>query len=392
MALSLDDIKFLRTERASSTMQAYAAADLSAANTLPLLTELRKGVSASEAGAILTTLRLRQHAATKFPRHAHDMLFTAASLQQASHPLARSYRARLIESDAVLDLCCGIGADSLAFAAAGKSTLGLDIDPARIAIARHNADIMRLAPVFRRCDIRQSIPSGFGCVFYDPARRDGQGRRIRHVERYQPPLSLIRAVRAREVLVKLSPGLDLTQVESYGGQVEFISIGGRLTEALLWLHLPSGPPKAALLSDKGSWQMTRRDEADGTFSSPRAWLIEPDPAILRAGLLRQLAQDLDAAMLDETIAYLTAESKPDTPWARAWQILDWMPFQLKRLRRYLVERGVGSVTVKKRGFPLSPEELIARLRLKDGRASRILVMTRHEGKPIAIICRDAPFG
>ena len=178
----------------------------------------------------------------------------------------------------------------------------------------------------------------------------------------------------------------------YGGQVEFISINGRLTEALLWLHLPSAPPKAVLLSEKGSWRMTRRDDARAALSSPKAWLIEPDPAILRAGLVRQLAQDLDATMLDETIAYLTADRKPETPWARHWQILDWMPFQLKRLRRYLAERGVGSVAVKKRGFPLRPEELIARLRLKDGRESRILVMTRRAGKPIAIICKAAEFG
>ena len=69
-------------------------------------------------------------------------------------------------------------------------------------------------------------------------------------------------------------------------------------------------------------------------------------------------------MLDETIAYLTLDLKTDTPWGRYWQVMDWMPFQLKRLRRHLVERGAGKLTVKKRGFPLAPEDLIVRLRLK----------------------------
>ena len=91
-------------------------------------------------------------------------------------------------------------------------------------------------------------------------------------------------------------------------------------------------------------------------------------------------------MLDETIAYLTADRPVPTPWCRTWRILDWMPFQLKRLRRYLADRGVGRVTVKKRGFPLTPQELIARLRLKGGDESRVLVMTRHNGKPFAIVC------
>lgn len=97
-------------------------------------------------------------------------------------------------------------------------------------------------------------------------------------------------------------------------------------------------------------------------------------------------------MLDETIAYLTMDLKTDTPWGRYWQVMDWMPFQLKRLRRHLVERGAGKLTVKKRGFPLAPEDLIVRLRLKSGSESRVLVMTRHNGKPIAIICEDPSFG
>ena len=88
------------------------------------------------------------------------MLFTDDGLQQASHPSIRQYRAGLIESEAVLDLCCGIGADTLAFAAAGHDAIGVDIDPVRIAIARHNASVMGLAARFEVADIRESIPRG----------------------------------------------------------------------------------------------------------------------------------------------------------------------------------------------------------------------------------------
>ncbi len=392
MSLFPPDIDFLRSARARASLKEYATADLSAANTLPLLSEMRTRHSASEASAILTTLRLRAKAARKFPRFAGEMLFTAAGLQQASQPLARDYRAGMIASADVLDLCCGIGADSLAFAAAGRQVLGLDIDPARIAIAQHNAGVMGLEAEFRVADIRKFLPGGYDCAFYDPARRDQQGRRIHHVERYQPPLSLIRAAEAREILVKLSPGVDLRHLDGYGGHVEFISVGSQLCEALLWLHQPSSPPSATLLSAGGTLNMRHCGIDEAPVSPPLAWLIEPNPALLRAGLVRQLAHELRAALLDPSIAYLTAASHQPTPWARAWRILDWMPFQLKRLRRYLVERGISRITVKKRGFAMSPEDLINRLRLKKGVEARALVMTRHLGKPIAIICEDAPFG
>ncbi len=389
MALRLDDIAFLRSERGNQFLIAYADCDTSESNTLPLLSELRKSLSPAEASAVLTTLRLRKKAETKFPRFAGGMLFTADGLQQASHPLVRRYRAALIASRDVLDVCCGIGGDSLAFAAAGKQVLGLDIDPVRIAIARHNAAATGLGAAFQVTDATRAIPGGFSSIFFDPGRRDGQGRRIRHVEQYLPPLSLLRSWQADDIIVKLSPAVDLRQLEAYGGQVEFISAMGQMTEALLWQNRPSSWPSATLLSDDGAYHLKSECRTRVAVAAPKAWLFEPDPAVLRAGLVQDLARQLKAAMIDETIAYLTMDARVETPWGRYWRILDWMPFQLKRLRTYLVERGVGSVTVKKRGFAMSPEALTARLRLRDDDEARVLVMTRHRGKPIAVIC--APY-
>jgi hypothetical protein len=66
-----------------------------------------------------------------------------------------------------------------------------------------------------------------------------------------------------------------------------------------------------------------------------------------------------------------------------------MPFQLKRLRAYLRENNVGRVTVKKRGSPITPEELIQQLRLKEGEEERVLFLTQMQGKPIVIIALPA---
>jgi hypothetical protein len=120
-------------------------------------------------------------------------------------------------------------------------------------------------------------------------------------------------------------------------------------------------------------------------------LFEPDPALIRAGLLAEVAGHFyKGFLLDETIAYFTAHAyDPTLPdhLARAWRILDWMPFNLKKLRAYLRERSVGSVTVKKRGTVVTPEVLIPQLKLK-GDVSRTLVLTRCRGEQIVIICQD----
>ncbi len=68
------------------------------------------------------------------------------------------------------------------------------------------------------------------------------------------------------------------------------------------------------------------------------------------------------------------------PFARAFTIDDYFPFQLKRLRAYLRQRGIGRVTIKKRGSPLEPEALRQALRLRgDNEATVFLtqVMGRH---------------
>ena len=63
----------------------------------------------------------------------------------------------------------------------------------------------------------------------------------------------------------------------------------------------------------------------------------------------------------------------------------WFPFQLKRLRAYLRVRGVGRLTIKKRGSPIDVDQLRQQLKPR-GSEQRTLILTRHAGKPIVIVC------
>jgi hypothetical protein len=121
-----------------------------------------------------------------------------------------------------------------------------------------------------------------------------------------------------------------------------------------------------------------------SLSPPLDYLYEPDPAVLRAGLVALLGDRLQAAQLDPDIAYLTGAQLIETPFARSWAVQDWFPFQLKRLRSYLRARSVGRVTVKKRGSPLDPQDLARQLRLQ-GEAHALLFLTHLDGKPIVIV-------
>lgn len=380
-----DDIAFLTSPQGHALCQQLASLDLS--NPLPLLTRLRKDYTPQQAAAAVTMARLRQKAKDKFGVYAASMLFTEVALEQASHPAVRRYRAQRIGTQSMLDAGCGIGADSLAFAAEGAEVYGLDLDPVRVEMARHNARVMGLENArFAVQDVRERVLTTDGTIFYDPARRDAQGRRIFDVERYIPSLSLVRGWQADRIVVKLSPGVALDQLSAYGGQVEFISVDGDLKEAVLWLG--DGSMAATLIQASGAvlhWQPSAYETVP--TGPPADWLVEPDPSLIRAGYVQDVVAQTGGHQLDETIAYITTQQRPESPWLRSWAILDWMPFHLKRLRAYLRDHNVGRVTVKKRGSPITPEELTARLKLR-GTESRTLILTRFQGQSIVIICAD----
>jgi hypothetical protein len=185
--------------------------------------------------------------------------------------------------------------------------------------------------------------------------------------------------------VKISPGVKLDELAGYEAEVEFISLDGELKEAVLWFGpLKTAHRRATLLP--GPYTLTAAPDSLLPIREPQAFLYEPDPAILRAGLVTTLGAQLNAAQLDPDIAYLTSEKLQTTPFARAWAVEDWFPFQLKRLRAYLRERNIGNVTVKKRGSPLVPEALIRDLKLS-GENECTIFLTHLRGKAIVVIAQ-----
>lgn len=354
----------------------------------------------------LETAILRQEATVKYPAPlAARMYLTREALEQATPFEVSTYRAERYRSQfspaCIVDLGCSIGSDTMALTSIAP-TLGIDRDPLRLRMAYANLDTFSNMPelakdvhqvCFLQANLMNPLPitsQASTALFFDPARRANQ-RRIFSVDDYQPPLSMIGEWLPQfpALGVKLSPGVDLSELAEYQAEIEFISLYGELKECVLWFGpLRNTARRATLLPSRAqmaSEELASISEPAAQLSPPQSFLYEPDPAILRAGLVRSLAEQINAAQLDPDIAYLTSRELTPTPFARAWLIEDWFPFQLKRLRSHLREHGIGKVTVKKRGSPLEPEALIHSLRL-EGEAARILVLTHLKGEPIVLIC------
>ncbi|MGW5493894.1 THUMP-like domain-containing protein [Streptomyces olivaceoviridis] len=383
--------------------------DTEPARELAVATRLRRDHPAELVSAALGQARLRQRAVAKFgPEDAGRMFFTPNGVEQSTRASVAAYRAgRLKELGVacVADLCCGIGGDAIALARAGIRVLAVDRDPLTAAVARANAEALGLAGLIevREADVTEVDTAGYDAVFVDPARRGVQstgaarsasvrgggratGGRVFDPEAYSPPLSwaVATALKAPRAALKVAPGIP-HEVVPAAAEAEWISDGGDVKEAVLWFGTGApGAVRATLLP--GPRTLLGRGLPDPAVRPVGRYLYEPDGAVIRAHLVAEVAEEVGGGLLDPTIAYVTTDEARPTPYATGYEITDRLPFNVKKLKALLREREVGTLTVKKRGSAVEPEELRRKVRPQGPNAATVF-LTRVAGAPTMLIGR-----
>ncbi|MGW4137019.1 class I SAM-dependent methyltransferase [Streptomyces mirabilis] len=364
------------------------------AQELAVATRLRRDHPADLVSAALGQARLRQRAAAKFgAEDAERMYFTPNGVEQSTRTTVATHRARRLRSlgvRSVADLCSGIGGDAIALARAGIRVLAVDRDPLTVAVARANAEALGLADLIevREADVTEVGTEAYDAVFVDPARRGGRGR-IFDPEAYSPPLSwaIATALKAPLAALKIAPGVPHEAVPAEA-EAEWISDAGDVKEAVLWFGTEPGLVRATLLP--GPRELRGRGLPDPAVREVGRYLYEPDGAVIRAHLVAEVAEEVDGGLVDETIAYITADELRPTSYAAAYEITDRLPFNVKKLKALLRERGVGVLTVKKRGSAVEPEELRKKaLPKQHGPHSATVFLTRVAGAPTMLLGHPA---
>jgi hypothetical protein len=396
---ALAQLTWLRSPDGAAALAMAVRLQADGTELLPGLARLRAEVGAEHAGPAWELARLRARARPVFGDDADVLLLTADTLEQAGRPgLAARRAARLLAggTDTVADLGCAAGTDTIALARTGASVVAVDRDPVARALTTANAEALGVADRVRVVDAdvvdlvaaaSDGRVAGCGAAVLDPARRAG-GRRQLDPDRWSPPWSTVTALLGRvpTAVVKVAPGLDHDRVPA-GIEAEWVSVGGSIVEALLWGSAVSQTwRRATLVRGAEVLELTAPDDPGPAPTGPvRGWLHEPDPALIRSGLLSLVAADLTATLVDPTIAYLTSDAPADSPWVSSYRVREVLPFNVKKLKALLRTRGIGRVVVKKRGSPIEPESLVRQLR-GPGSDSAVVVVTRVAGAPTVLLC------
>ncbi|WP_342373182.1 class I SAM-dependent methyltransferase [Propioniciclava soli] len=367
---------------AARPVLAAAAAEADPAS-LAAGTRLRALTAPDLAAAALAQVALRRRARAKFGDRAERLFLTPDGLEQATRAEVAVRRARrfaALGARRVVDLGCGIGADALAVLDGGLDVVAVERDEATAVFAA--ANLGREVVTGDAEERWPELSASDTAVFADPARRTASGRSWR-VEDLSPPWPFVASLLdgTRPACVKLGPGVPHAVLPP-GADAEWVSDAGTVVECAVWAGPGLAGGARTAVVDGVELPGSGRPPAD--VGPVAAFVYEPDGAVVRAGLVDELAGLLRAHRVASGIAYLTADAALPTPFATCFRVLDVLPFDEKVLRAWVRERGIGTLEIKKRGLDVDPAALRKRLK-PTGRASATLILTPTERGAVALV-------
>lgn len=392
MTASLDDYRWL-TDSAARPWLKRAADELAAGTPLvTLVTRLRRELPAERTHVVLECLELRKRAREKFVR-ADEMFFTPLGLAQATdETLARYKASRFSANETIADLCCGIGGDLMALGNCRNCT-GVDRDPIAAHLARVNACVNGRTKVTVECRaVTADALAACDAWHIDPDRRP-QGRRTVRTELFEPPWEVVETLLSRcgSAAVKLAPATTLAVDVAGRCEREWIESFGECRQQVAWFgRLARHVDKcAATVIDTPKGPATvegNPDEPAPVASSVGRYVYEPCAAVRAARLTGALCEQIEIEALASGPAYLTSDEGVSHPLITGFEVLEALPFDLRRLKDALRRHGIGLLEVKKRGVDVDPDNVRRQLTCDDGEPGVVLI-TPVEGKAMAIVAR-----
>jgi hypothetical protein len=361
-------------------------------NELALQERLRAEFAEDLVREALSLSELRRRAKAKFSR-ASQMWFDRIGLEQSTtEPVAR-HKARRFDGT-VWDYCCGIGGDAIMLGERCE-VIAVDRSPTCCLYAEYNAEVYGASDrVTTRCADIESLTEHTGLLHIDPDRRSGAarqaqtGRRSLRMEDGSPGLEFLTQLteRFRGGAIKASPAAN------FGGkfpaaEIELVSLDGECKEATIWF---------GELAESGLWRATALPSGEtiagdplasvATIAPPSKFLFDPDPALVRAGLIDRFAVQSGLARLDDEEEYLSGERPLASPFVRPFEVVAELPNNDREIRRYFRGAGIGRLEIKCRRIPIDVESLRRKLPLS-GENAAVLIFARLNGRARALVCR-----
>ena len=343
-----------------------------------------------------------------------DLLFPAhLSVEQCSSEATAQYKASLCHGDSFADLTGGLGVDCYFISQKFKKIDYVEVKPELCEIAENNFTSLRAkrsnlpkpdcfvadAP---RNDGDESIINIINesseaylshcepkdCFFIDPARRDQYGRKTVSIADCTPNVVELQDLllqKARRVMVKLSPMLDITKALGelrHVSEVHVVAVANECKELLFILeqgfegeteitcvNLQTEQPavkyrhceQSEAIQPDSNWIASSLSLLAMTVQT---YLYEPNAALMKAGCFGLLSQRYGIQQLHRNSHLYTSEQLVADFPGRIFKVEGWAPYNKKIKQTLLAD--VTKASIATRNFPLSAVELRKALKIADG--------------------------
>lgn len=335
----------------------------------------------------LRQIEARQRLQKKVPSWSanDELLFPARlSIEQCSSEATAGYKASLMHGDSFADLTGGLGIDCFFISQNFKHTDYIEANSDLCALAKHNFSVLLTPRLSETTVIHNESAEDFlrhckpfDCLFIDPARRDNHGRKTVSIADCTPNVVEFQDLmlqKARRVMVKLSPMLDISQalldlrhvkeihvvaVENECKELLFIMESGfNDAPSFSCVNLGTKQPSVSFTTDE------ERETIPVYATEISKYLYEPNAAVMKGGCYRLLSQRYRVQKLHcNSHLYTSDQLVSDFP-GRIFEVEGYAPYHKTLLKTLLAN--VKKASIATRNFPLSVAELRKTLKITDG--------------------------
>lgn len=325
------------------------------------------------------------------------------SMEQCSSEKTAQYKATQIEGERFADLTGGFGIDFSYMARNFKEAFYIERNKNLCDIATANFTLLGLghAKVMNGNseELFDTLPH-LDWIFVDPARRDGDGRKVVALSDCEPNVAELDLLsKADMAMIKCSPMLDITmacrQLKNVA-EVHIISVNNECKELLIIQNAGGSTSLTTrcvnILKDGNThiFSFTQDEEVSASISycsnEVGKYLYEPNASIQKAGCSKSLSSHYKVGKLHpNSHLYTSNERIHDFP-GRTFKVVEVLGFSKADIKRV---QPLGKANITVRNFPESVQLLRKRLKLADGGENYIFATTLNDGSKALLLCKKA---
>ncbi len=321
------------------------------------------------------------------------------NLEQTSSEKTAKYKASLVEGKKLIDLTGGFGIDAYFFAERLNEVIHCELNLELSELAEHNFEILNAINVKTiqgdGIEYLKNSEQYFDWIYLDPSRRDDAGGKVFQLSDCTPnPAKHLELFfeRADQILIKTSPLLDLKagigELKNVS-EIHIVAVNQEVKE-LLWILNKNASEKIKVKTIHFQNKITqtfetnfRASQSDIPLSFPLNYLYEPNPAIMKSGMFRDLTSQTDSFTLHSNSHLFTSKELKEFP-GRRFEILEVLPYNKKQLKQRLTLKKA-NITI--RNFPKTVAEIRKELKIEDGGDTYLFFTTNLDEKKIVVVCK-----